>query len=467
MYDVIIIGAGPAGLTAAYELSKHQKKVLILEKKENVGGLAETKVFDSYRYDIGPHRFFTKNKEVYQIFLDILGEDAVEVNRKTRILFKNKYFDYPLTPINALFGLGFIEATRIIISYIFSRSKDYLGISKVNNFEDWVINKFGRRLYKNFFKNYTEKVWGIDCKDIGADWAEQRIKGLSLSAAIKFALFPNSKSRPKSLVDKFYYPKYGAGMIWEKLESYLLSKQVEILKNSNVTDISWTDGEVNIKYIDSENNINTVSAKNLFFSNPLLQFIQISNNEVPDSVQIAANELRYRNHISVHVTIDQKLFDDNWIYIHSPDLKMARIADFTNFSKFMAPDNLYPLTLEYFCYENEEFWKKNNDEIIKFGIYELKKIFKADFNVVHAEVTRNKAAYPVIQTGFEEKINIIRTWISSINNITAIGRSGMFKYNNQDHAMATGLYASRNLLGLGDYDPWDVNVDGEYHEEVK
>ena len=218
MYDLVIIGAGPAGLTAGYELAKTDKKVIVFEKKPQVGGLAETKVFGEYRYDIGPHRFFTKNKEVYNLFLEMLDEDAVEVNRKTRILFKNSYFDYPLTPVNALFGLGLSESIIIGFSYIFARLKSYLNISKINNFEDWVVDRFGRKLFNNFFKNYTEKVWGIDCKDIGADWAAQRIKGLSLSTAIKFALFPNSKKRPKTLVDKFYYPRLGAGMLWEKFE---------------------------------------------------------------------------------------------------------------------------------------------------------------------------------------------------------------------------------------------------------
>ena len=203
MYDLVIIGAGPAGLTAAYELGDSGKKVIILEKKEQVGGLAETKVFGRYRYDIGPHRFFTKNQEVYDLFLKMLGDDAVGVSRKTRILFKNSYFDYPLTPINALFGLGIIESVTIGFSYIYARIKSYLKVSKIDNFEDWVVDKFGRKLFNNFFKNYTEKVWGIDCKDIGSDWAAQRIKGLSLSTAIKFALFPNSKKRPKTLVDKF------------------------------------------------------------------------------------------------------------------------------------------------------------------------------------------------------------------------------------------------------------------------
>ena len=466
MYDLIIIGAGPAGLTAAYELSDSDKKVLVLEKKPQVGGLAETKVFDDYRYDIGPHRFFTKNQEVYDLFLNVLDKDAVEVNRKTRILFKNSYFDYPLTPLNALFGLGIFESILIGLSYIFARIKSYLGITKINNFEDWVIDKFGRKLFNNFFKNYTEKVWGIDCSDIGSDWAAQRIKGLSLSTAIKFALFPNSKKRPKTLVDKFYYPKLGAGMLWEKFEEIVVKKNIEVSKEKTVTDIATTNKGFIVSFKDNEGNEKSEETKNIFFSNPLLEFIDIFDGDVPHKVIKSAKSLNYRNHISVHVTVDKKLFDDNWIYIHSPNVDMARIADFTNFSDSMSVDGNYPLTLEYFCFENDELWNKKNDEIIEYGLKELKSIFDVEFNVVHSAISRSPKAYPVIKTGYQVHIDIIKEWLSSLPNITAIGRSGMFKYNNQDHAMATGLYAARTLMGLGDFDPWEVNVDGEYHEEV-
>ncbi len=466
MYDLVIIGAGPAGLTAAYELSDSNKKVLLLEKKIQVGGLAETKVFGEYRYDIGPHRFFTKNKEVYELFLKILGKDAVEVKRKTRILFKNSYFDYPLTPINALFGLGVIESIITGISYISARIKSYLNFSKINNFEDWVVDRFGRKLFNNFFKNYTEKVWGIDCKDIGSDWAAQRIKGLSLSTAIKFALFPNSKKRPKTLVDKFYYPRLGAGMLWEKFEDYIVSKNIEVYKEKAVTSVKKIGEAFAVTFIDPDRNKTTIETKNIFFSNPLLEFIEIFDADIPESVINSAKSLNYRNHISVHLTIDKKLFDDNWIYIHSPNLKMARIADFTNFSKEMSKEGTYPLTLEYFCFEEEKIWEQNNQEIIEFALEELKQIFDDDFSVIHSEVTRNAKAYPVIRTGYQEHIDIIRDWLRSLENITAIGRSGMFKYNNQDHAMATGMFAARTLLGKGEFDPWEVNVDGEYHEEV-
>ena len=465
MLDVIIIGAGPAGLTAGYELLKKTNNILILEKQPKVGGLAQTKIYGDYRYDIGPHRFFTKNEEVYNLFLDVLDKDAVKVSRKTRILFKGKYFDYPLTPINALFGLGVFESFSILFSYIGARIKRLLNLNDIKNFEDWVIDRFGKKLFNNFFKNYTEKVWGIDCKDIGKDWAAQRIKGLSLLTAVKFALFPNSKKRPKTLVDEFYYPKLGAGMLWEKFEEIIEKQNVPVLKNSNVISIDNKKDSVIVTYLKDEKEV-TVESKAVFFSNPLLEFLKIFNNQVPKEVQNAAESLEYRNHISVHLTVDKKLFDDNWIYVHSPNLNLARIADFTNFSPHMSREHEYPLTLEYFCYESEDIWQQNNKEIIDFAISELKTIFKSSYNIVHSEVTRNAKAYPVIRTGFEDKIEIIKTWLKTQEKITAIGRSGMFKYNNQDHAMATGMYAARNYLGIGDFDPWDVNVDGEYLEEI-
>ena len=470
MYDLIIIGAGPAGLTAAYELSDSGKKIHVLEKKNKVGGLAETKVFGDYRYDIGPHRFFTKNKEVYELFLEILGKDAVEVNRKTRILFKNNYFDYPLTPLNALFGLGIIESVLIGFSYLFARIKSYLKLTKINNFEDWVVDRFGKKLFNNFFKNYTEKVWGIDCKDIGKDWAAQRIKGLSLLTAVKFALFPNSKKRPKSLVDKFYYPKLGAGMLWEKLESLInknYSNNATIKKSIFVSKVKKENNKFIVQCKNAEGEIEEFSSESLFFSNPLLDFIDIFDTNKPKEIIESRNKLRYRNHISVHLTIDKKLFDDNWIYIHSPDIDMARISDFTNFSSSMSTEGLYPLTLEYFCFENEEIWTDQQEKIIDKGINELKKIFDKDFNVVHSAISKNSKAYPVIQTGYEKELQNIREWIEQFDDLVPIGRSGMFKYNNQDHAMATGQLAARNYPGLGEFDVWQVNVDGEYHEEIQ
>jgi len=284
MYDELIIGAGPAGLTTAYELSENNKKnILLLEKNKTVGGLAATRVFNEYRYDIGPHRFFTKNKEIDELFLKILGNDAIKVNRMTRILFKNTYFNYPLTPFNALFGLGIFNSFYIFFSYFNSRIKSYLKITNITNFEDWVVDRFGKKLYLNFFKNYTEKVWGINCKDIGVDWAAQRIKGLSLSSAIKNAFFPNSKNRPKSLVDTFYYPRLGAGMLWEKFENISEQRGIDIKKETEVVKIKKKNGYFEV-VIKNKNKLETVLAKHIFFSNPLLQFIEIFDDDVPEEV---------------------------------------------------------------------------------------------------------------------------------------------------------------------------------------
>ncbi len=469
IFDEIIIGAGPAGLTAAYELLQSGKEnVLILEKNDKVGGLASTKVFGEYSYDIGPHRFFTKNEEINELFLKMLGKDAVKVNRLTRIYYKKKYFNYPLTPVNALFGLGPLNAISIISSYIYSRIKFYFKVSEINNFEDWVIDKFGRKLYSTFFKNYTEKVWGIDCSLIGKDWAAQRIKGLSLSSAIKNAFFPNNKNKPKSLIDSFYYPKHGAGMLWEKFEDYVVSKNIPTLKDSEVVKITEINNLVELTVKDINNNYKNYKCKKLFFSNPLLQFVNIYENEgnVPQKVIEAASSLEYRHHISVHIGIDTKLFDDNWIYIHSPDIKAARIADFTNFSEEMAPRDSFTITLEYFCFEHDELWGLKKNDLINLGIDELEKIFNKKFKVVHSEVTRNKNAYPVINSGYEKHIEIIKDWLVEKENISAIGRSGMFKYNNQDHAMATAIAAVRQYLGDDNYNPWEVNIDGEYHEMI-
>ena len=309
-------------------------------------------------------------------------------------------------------------------------------------------------------------MWGIDCKNIGSDWAAQRIKGLSLSTAIKFALFPNSKKRPKTLIDKFYYPKLGAGMLWEKFEKIIIDKNIKISKEKTVVNIKSSENHFTVTYTDKQGNLFSEQAKNIFFSSPLLEFISIFDGDVPKNVLNSANKLSYRNHISVHITVDKKLFDDNWIYIHSPDVKMARIADFTNFSKHMSKEGTYPITIEYFCFENEELWNQSNDYLVEFALEELQKIFGKQFNVIHSAISRSSKAYPVIETGYQEHISVIKDWLSTLSGITAIGRSGMFKYNNQDHAMATGLYAARTFIGKGIFDPWEVNVDGEYQEEL-
>ena len=375
MYDVIIIGAGPAGLTATYELSKNNKKVLLLEKKENVGGLAETKTFGKYRYDIGPHRFFTKNNEINDLFLKVLDKDAVKVNRKTRILFNGKYFDYPLTPINALFGLGIVESFQIGFSYIIARLKSKMKIIKINNFEDWVIDRFGKKLYSNFFKNYTEKVWGVNCKDISTDWAAQRIKNLSFISVILNPFIKYFKRKKiKTLVDQFWYPKLGAGQFYHKLVNKIDNEKFTLNLNSEFTKIEHDNEKIlSITVKDENSNLKKIDYDHYFISSPFTKIVENLSPKPPENILTSCKNLKYRHHIGVKLLVSGKSFPDNWIYIHDPKVKMARVSNYLNFSKEMSKDpNINPLTVEYFCFEEDQVWKMNKDELISLAEQELR-----------------------------------------------------------------------------------------------
>ena len=468
-YDVVIIGAGPAGLSAAYELTKSNKKVVVLERAPHVGGLAKTIESNGYYYDIGPHRFYTKNKEIQDLFINILGEDVIEVDRLTRILYRGKYFNYPLTALNALFGLGIFEAVRIVSSYIVSRLKRVISRKEINNFEEWVIDNFGERLYRIFFKNYTEKVWGIDCTEIGDDWASTRIKGLNLISAIRYSLFPNSSKRPKSLIDKFLYPAKGAGMLWDKFQEAVVNQDGQVETNREVTKIYNHKNGYRVLATGKDKKEFEYFCNQIFFSIPPKLFFNMLDSEIPEEIINAANSLRHRNHISVHITVNHKLFPDNWIYVHSPDLQLARVSDFSNFSKHMTKEGHSPLSVEYFCYDEDPLWQSSNEELIQLAFDEVKQIAEnsvPNLEILDSSVTRSKNAYPVIEKGFQEHIDTVRDWLPSLENISAIGRAGMFKYNSQDHDMATGIYAARMYLGDNRNDPWLVNTDGEYAEEI-
>lgn len=468
-YDVVIIGAGPAGLSAAYELTKSNKSAVVLERSSSVGGLAKTIESNGYYYDIGPHRFYTKNEEIRDLFINILGEDAINVDRLTRILYRGKYFNYPLTALNALFGLGIFEAIFIVSSYVFTKLKRLINKKEITNFEEWVIDNFGERLYRIFFKNYTEKVWGIDCTEIGDDWASTRIKGLNLISAVRYSLFPNSSKRPKSLIDRFLYPAKGAGMLWDKFEEAVVSQGGQVEKNREVASITSHKGGYKVMAVDRDKNKFEYYCNQIFFSIPPKLFFNMLDADIPKHISKAANSLRHRNHISVHITVDHKLFPDNWVYVHSPDLQLARVSDFSNFSKHMTKEGHSPLSVEYFCFDEDVVWNSSDEELIQLAFDEVSQIAEStipNLQILDASVTRSKNAYPVIEKGYQENIDIVRDWLPSLKNISAIGRAGMFKYNSQDHDMATGIYAARVYLGDNQNDPWLVNTDGEYAEEI-
>jgi len=467
---VVIIGAGPSGLTAAYELCKIGVKSVVLEKDEVVGGISRTVNYRGYLFDIGGHRFFTKVKAVDDLWREILEEEKfLKRRRLSRIYYNKKFFHYPLQPTNALFGLGIYNSFRTFLSY----SKTQLfPIKPELSFEDWISNRFGRRLYYTFFKTYTEKVWGIPCNEISAEWAAQRIKGLSLLSALKNALItsqPKNKSNIiKTLIDSFEYPEKGPGMMWETVADIIKSKGSQLKLNAGVEKILWQKDKVTALEITTDGKNELIPGTDFISSMPIQELVRKMEPSVPDEVRHAADILSYRDFLTVSLIINKaNLFEDNWIYIHDEAVKVGRIQNFKNWSPEMVPDpNKTCLGLEYFCFEGDSLWTMSDEDLIKLGTKELGMLELVDPNDVEdGAVVRMPKAYPVYDSKYADALIIIRKFLDDLDNLHLVGRNGMHKYNNQDHSMLTAMLTVKNIMGAN-YNVWDVNVEQEYHEEI-
>jgi len=466
---VVIIGAGPAGLTAAYQLCKSGIRSIIIEQDNTVGGLSRTVKRDGFNFDIGGHRFFTKSKEVENLWEEVLKEDFLTRKRLSRIYYNKKFFYYPFKVTNAIFGLGIINSFLIVTSYIKSQVFPEL---PEKTFEKWVSNRFGKRLYKLFFKSYTEKVWGIPCNEISAEWAAQRIRGLSLLSALKNALLrkqsTDKQTVVKTLIDSFKYPKLGPGMMWEKVASIVESNGSKINFNSGVSKINWDKDKIISIEINHNGTNKIVDGEHFISSMPIRELIQRMDPPVKSEILEAATNLNYRDFITVAIVVNkEKIFPDNWIYIHDPNVKVGRIQNFKNWSPSMVPDNSYTcLGLEYFCFEGDGFWNKSEDELVEIAKNELEYLgFIAKDEAIKGYVVKMPKAYPVYDPEYKKNLNIIKNFLSNIPNIQLVGRNGMHKYNNQDHSMLTSMLAVKNILG-SNYDLWQINVDENYHEEI-
>ncbi len=464
MYEILIIGAGPAGLTAAWEAEKHGIKTLILEGDKEIGGISRTVERNGWRFDIGGHRFFTKVDEVYQIWDEILDkEDFLLRPRMSRIYYKNKFYDYPLKASNALLNLGIFEAVRCVLSYFYVR---VFPPKNQDNFEDWVAARFGWRLYNIFFKTYTEKVWGVDARTIGSDWASQRIKNLSLMKAILNAFQINKSGEIiTTLIDKFKYPKYGPGMMWETAYKKLEEKNHKILLSSRVVEISKDVDKYKIK-IDSGEEF---EAKNILSSMPLAHLPKTIKPVPENKVLESRQNLKFRDFLSVALVIDEKdAFPDNWIYIHDPGVKVGRVQNYGSWSPYLVKEGKTCLGLEYFVNIGDELWSMEDEKLIDLAIKELEQLSLIKANsTLEGYVVRMPKAYPVYDLDYSNNINEIEKWLSSEHkNIYPIGRNGMHRYNNQDHSMMTAVLSVRNII-LGEKNNiWKVNVEEDYHEEI-
>lgn len=470
----IIVGAGPAGLTAAYELSKSAAPVIILESDpEYVGGISRTVNYHGYRFDIGGHRFFSKSQEVESLWTEILGTDMLQRPRSSKIYYGGQFYAYPLRPFEALSKLGYLQSARCVSSFLAARLNP---TANPKSFEDWVVNQFGRRLFEIFFKTYTEKVWGMSCKEISADWAAQRIRGLSLGSAIKNAVLPKGGAKDrtsvvKTLIDTFRYPRLGPGMMWETCARKVRSMGGQVLLGHSVIGCRF-DAETTSWIVTARTANGTMEeyrGEHLISSMPIRQLAVQIEPGLPENALRAAESLRYRDFLTVGLILrERNRFTDNWIYIHDPNVKVGRVQNYKSWSPEMVPDSNYCCYgLEYFCFEGDGLWKMDDQDLLALARKELEQVHLANAtDVVDGCVIRQPKAYPVYDDNYRQNVDVIRRAMDAhCFNLHLVGRNGMHKYNNQDHAMMTAMLTARNILaGEKKYDVWAVNEDGEYHE---
>ena len=474
IYKAVIAGAGPAGLTSAYELSKQGAPVVVLESDAvYVGGISKTVNYKGFHFDIGGHRFFSKSRDVEDLWTEIAGPDLLDRPRSSRIYYRGKFYNYPLKPFEALSKLGIFESVRCMASFGKAR------LSPVQNpktFEEWVSNQFGKRLFSIFFKTYTEKVWGMSCSEISADWAAQRIKGLSLGSAIKHALLPKRKPKDrtkvvKTLIDTFRYPRRGPGMMWETCAGKVRKLGGEVILGRKVVGCRF----------DSASNLWTVTARgsdgsteqycgeHLISSMPIRELIAQIEPRLPEPALQAARSLRYRDFLTVGLIVkDRDRFSDNWIYIHDPNVQVGRVQNYKSWSPEMVPDPAFcSYGLEYFCFEGDGLWTTPDHDLIELAKGEIQQVNLAhSADVVDGCVIRQAKAYPVYDDAYQQHVATVRQAIDErFPTLHLVGRNGMHKYNNQDHAMMTAMLTAKNILaGQRRFDVWAVNQDAEYHE---
>ena len=514
---VLVIGGGPAGLVAAHTLCSQSKdtgefRVIVLEASSYVGGLSRTHNYKGNRMDIGGHRFFSKSDIVMDWWQSILPvqssrEEEVEIsyqgkkrsintsiekqpnnqgrvmlirNRLSRIYYLRNFFSYPIKlSIDTLRKLGLINLIRIGFSYLFIR---IFPRKQENTLEDFLINRFGKALYGMFFKDYTEKVWGVPCHEISAEWGAQRIKGLSITEAIKHALRSKKnikssedikqKDTETSLIEKFLYPRLGPGMMWETVAEQIQEMGGEILHETEVVGFECHPSQINTVRVNHKGQIQEYKADFVISSMPIKDLVNGINPQVPSHVSTIANGLVYRDFITVGLLINQfkngLVLKDNWVYIQEKDVKIGRLQIFNNWSPDLVSNaNNIWLGLEYFCQEEDELWKLNSEEMLSFAIKEMVKLDLIDEeDVLDGTVLKVPKTYPAYFGSYGE-FDVLRTYLDGLENLFLIGRNGMHRYNNQDHSMLTGMMAAEQILsGNVDKDKiWSINTEMEYHEE--
>jgi protoporphyrinogen oxidase len=483
--SVVVVGAGPAGLTAAYQLGKAGVPVHVLEGDAMVGGISRTAQREGWRFDIGGHRFFTKVPEVEALWHEVLPEqDFMMRPRMSRIFYKGKLYDYPLKAGNALRNLGVLEALKCVLSYVLVRvhpPKDQ------SNFEGWVAARFGWRLYRIFFKTYTEKLWGRDATELQSDWAAQRIKNLSLFNAVVNSLMPKRNQKDiTSLIEEFQYPRLGPGMMWERCAGLVRAQGGKVVLETKVKAVHREPGRgaTSVTAVVTggygagagapESSRTDVGAEETYACDhvvstmPLSSLILAMDPPAPAHVQAAAKDLKYRDYLTVALVVPEDAgFPDNWIYIHSPEVLVGRIQNYGSWSPHLVKDGRTCLGLEYFVFQGDDTWNLPDDELVALATKELATLgLVQPDQVERGFVVRMPKAYPFYDKAYHSNIDTIREWIAAeVPNVHPVGRNGMHRYNNQDHSMLTAMLSVENIVEGTHHDVWQVNVEDDYHEE--
>jgi len=457
---IAIIGAGPAGITSAYELAKAGVEVEVFEAGGTPGGMAKTIPLWNQRVDLGPHRFFSKNKRVNELWLETVGDDYRIINRLTRILYKKKFYDYPLSPLNALENIGFLQA-MICILYYFKEA--FFPTKQDGSFEAWVTHRFGKGLYEIFFKTYSEKLWGISCIDLDADFAAQRIKKLSLFEVVQNAIFKKRTKTHRTLLEQFAYPCQGTGTVYQRMADFVQRQGGKIFYNTPVESIIVENQYHSLVLTDKR----ICNGYDHIISTMPLSLLTSRLKGVPENVKNAALTLRFRNTLLVYLKVDAvDLFEDQWIYVQSAEFKVGRITNFRNWTpELYGQEKSTILAMEYWCNDEDAIWRDSAADLIGLATRELEEIGFKKGKILDSHIERIPKCYPIYRKGYKETIKIIRDHLKTISGLSVIGRYGSFKYNNQDHSILMGLKAADNIVQKEKNDLWEINSDFEEYQE--